>query len=198
MSQFPEERGLYRWVRRHIDAPHSYFLFFSFFSLEAFLLIPLDPLLAFFVMQRRDDAYRFALMGAVGSVVSALMGYAVGSLLWESIGQKIVLFFVTQVTLTSFILHYQLHYFPALFIGSLLPFPFKVLTISAGFCLLPLVPYCSAIGLARLIRFFAIAYVSKEWGHAVRDFISRYGKHILLLLALKILIAVVCYSVFFK
>lgn len=198
MNQLPDERGLKAWVQRHINAPHAYWLFFALFSLEALLLIPLDPVLAFYVMQRRDRAYRFAALAVIGSVVSALMGYVFGALLWDVIGHKIVSLLVKQETFDAFVAHYQQHYLPTLFVGALLPLPFKVLSISAGFCALPIHLYCAAIASARVVRFFGIAYVSKEWGAQVTQFIRQYFRHIVLLLALKIIIAVVCYAVFFR
>lgn len=198
MSQIPEERGLRVWVHRHINAPHAYWVFFALFSLEALIFIPLDPVLAFYVMQRRDDSYKFASLALVGSLVSALMGYAFGAFLWDVIGHKIVALLVKQETFDSFVAHYQQHYMPTLFIGALLPLPFKVISISAGFCTLPVALYCAAIGSARFVRFFTIAYVSKWWGTRVTQFIKMYFRHIVFLLAIKIIIAVVCYSVFFR
>ena len=198
MNQIPEERGLNAWVQRHINAPHAYWLFFALFSLEALLIIPLDPVLAFFVMKRRDDAFRLAALAATGTLVSALMGYAIGDFLWDVIGHKIVLLLVKQSTFDGFVGTYQQHYLPTLFVGSLLPMPFKVLVISAGFCQLPVLPYCAAIVGARLIRFFGIAYVCQRWGHAVIRFIREYSGHILLILAIKIVVALVCYLVFFR
>jgi membrane protein YqaA with SNARE-associated domain len=198
VDQLPEERGLNAWVQRHINAPHAYWLFFALFSLEALLIIPLDPLLAFFVMNRRDNAFRLAAIATLGPFVSALVGYAIGDFLWDVIGHKIVLLLVKQATFDAFVIGYKQQYIPTLFVGSLLPMPFKVLVISAGFCQLPVVPYCAAIVSARLIRFFGIAYVGQRWGEAVIQFIRQYSRHILLILAIKIVIAVVCYSVFFR
>lgn len=198
MDPIPEERGLNAWVQRHINAPYAYWLFFALFSLEALLIIPLDPLLAFFVMRRRDDAFLFAGIATFGTLVSAFIGYAIGDFLWDIIGHKIVLLLVKQAAFDAFIASYKQHYIPTLFVGSLLPMPFKVLVISAGFCQLPLLQFCAAIVSARVIRFFGIAYVSQRWGHAVIQFIRQYSGHILLILAIAVGLAVVCYSVFFR
>ena len=174
MDKNSEERGLYSWIVRHVNAPYATQLFFLLFALEAILLVPLDPILAFFVTHRRDEAYRFAFLATIGSVVGALIGYAFGDLLWDSVGQKVIALLVKQSTFDAFVLYYQTHFKAALFWGALFPFPFKVLTISAGFCQLPLATFSAMIGAARALRFFVICYVCKEWGSVIQSFVKQY------------------------
>jgi membrane protein YqaA with SNARE-associated domain len=198
MNNSSEERGLFRWVMRHVNAPYAYQLYFLLFALEVILLVPLDPIVAFFAMSRKEDAYRFAFLATIGSVVGAFLGYALGGFLWESVGKKIVLWIVSQASLDAFILQYKTHYAATLFFGALIPFPFKLLTISAGLCKVPLAPFALYIGTARCIRFFVISYVSTEWGNVVKAFVKQYSRHILLLLAIKIILILLCYIVFFR
>lgn len=193
-----ESQGLYAWIVGHVNAPYAMQLFFLLFALEAILLVPLDPILAFFVTHRRDDAYRFAFIATIGSVLGALLGYAFGSILWDTIGHNIVLWFVKQSSFDWFSAYYQSHYKTALFWGAFFPFPFKVLTISAGFCKLPLISFGAMIGAARALRFFTICYVSREWGSIIQRFVRQYSGHLLLLLAIKIVLVLVCYMVFFR
>ena len=198
MNKNAQDKGLYAWIVGHVNAPYAMQLFFLLFALEAVLLVPLDPILAFFVTHRRDDAYRFALIATIGSVLGSLLGYALGSILWDTIGNKIVLWFVKQSSFDWFTAYYQSHYKAALFFGALFPFPFKVLTLSAGFCKLPLVSFTGIIAAARAFRFFLICYVSREWGGVIQNFVRQYSGHLLLLLAIKIVLVLVCYMIFFR
>lgn len=193
-----EERGFYAWIVRHVHAPYARQLFFVLFALEAILLVPLDPILAFFATHRRHEAYRLAALATIGSVVGALIGYVLGNILWDIVGKQIIALLVKQSTFDAFVVYYQQHFKTALFLGALLPFPFKVLTISAGFCDLPLGVFCAVIAFARAIRFFVICYVSTEWGSVIKAFVKQYSRHILLLLAIKIALVLVCYMVFFR
>jgi len=191
-----EERGFYAWILGHVHAPYAQQMFFLLFALEVILLVPLDPILAFFVTHRRDEAYRFVVIATIGSIFGALLGYLFGDLLWEVVGSKIIEWMVTQAKFDAFLSFYQSNYKAALFCGALFPFPFKLLTISAGFCGLPVLTFASVIGCARATRFFMICYVSMRWGSAIQLFVKRYSDHLLLLLAIILILVLGCYMVF--
>jgi membrane protein YqaA with SNARE-associated domain len=192
-----EKRSVYQWILQHAHARYAYQLFLALFSLEIILLIPLDPVMAFFAMHRKDDAYKFVLLGVLGSILGAGIGYALGGFLWEMIGKQILLLFVSELRLTAFVANYQLQYMPTVFFGALVPFPFKLLTASAGLAKIPLIPFLSVVAAARAVRFCVISYVSIRWGAEVKLFLHRYGRHILFLLAVALLIALGWYAVFF-
>ncbi len=198
MNKNTEERGFYAWILRHVNAPYAQQLFFLLFAFEVILLVPLDPILAFFVTHRRDDAYRFAAIATIGSIIGAGLGYLFGDLLWEAVGSKIIDWMVTQARFDAFVSFYQDNYKTALFVGALFPFPFKLLTISAGFCGLPVATFLSVIGCARALRFFTICYVSRRWGSVIQLFVKRYSDHLLLLLAIILVLVLGCYMVFFR
>lgn len=196
MADTVKSNGFYAWVLKHVHAPYARPFFFCLFALEAILLIPLDPVLAFFVTHRRGEAYRLAVLATVGSVIGAALGYLFGNVLWDAVGHHIIAWLVKQSTFDAFVAYYQEHFVPALFFGALFPFPFKVLTISAGFCKLPMATFCGMIGLARACRFFAITYISLEWGAVIHGFVTRNTRHLLFLLAISVSLAVLCYLAF--
>jgi membrane protein YqaA with SNARE-associated domain len=198
MEHQPEQRGIYQWILSHVNARYAYHFFFSLFALEIILFIPLDPVMAFFAIHRKKDAYVFTVLAVLGSMLGSAIGYFLGSFLWDIIGRKIVLFLISQLTLDNFILNYQSHYFKTIFLGALFPFPFKLLTVSAGLAKIPVSLFVGIIGLARVVRFFAITYVSVTWGDHFMFFIKNYQRHILFLLALMVLIVLACYLLVFR
>jgi len=198
MEHQPEPRGIYQWILSHVNARYAYHFFFSLFALEIILFIPLDPVMAFFAIHRKKNAYVFTVLAVLGSMLGAASGYFLGSFLWDIIGKKIVLLLVSQLTLDNFVLNYQSHYFATIFFGALLPFPFKLLTISAGLSKIPVTSFVGIIGLARAVRFSAITYVSVTWGDHFVSILKRYQRHILFLLALMVLIVLACYLLVFR
>jgi len=197
VENVPEKRNLYQWIVHQVNSRYAYQIFFVLFSLEIILLIPLDPVMAFFAMHRSDDAYKFVLLGVLGSVIGAAMGYALGDFLWDFVGKHILTLFVSELRLAAFVANYQMQYVPTVFFGALVPFPFKLLTASAGLVEIPLVPFLSVVAAARALRFSVIAFVSIRWGAEVKLFLHRYGRHLLFLLAVALSIALVWYAVFF-
>ncbi|MBL8807986.1 MAG: DedA family protein [Rhodospirillales bacterium] len=136
------------------------------------------PLLALLVMARPDRAYWYATLCTVTSVAGAFLGYAIGHLLYETLGLWLV-----QT------MHYEAHMekFQAMFaewgfwliVGKgLTPIPFKIVTIGAGVAGYGLIPFTIASVLARAMNFYAIAWVLKHQGGRIDALVRRYGTQI--------------------
>ena len=58
-------------------------------------------------------------------------------------------------------------------LGGLTPFPYKVLTITAGVTAMPILPFILASIVARASRFFLVAGLLYYFGPPIREFIER-------------------------
>ncbi len=143
------------------------------FLIETFIIMPLDLVLAGYCFRKKEEAYNITLFCALGSTISAVGSYIIGFFAWEHIGQKIVSFFISQELFSKLIFLYQKYQFPVVFLGGLLPIPIKSITISAGFCKLSLLPFILAIFASRLIRFFSVAYISKNFGQKALETVKQ-------------------------
>ena len=74
-------------------------------------------------------------------------------------------------------------------IAGFTPLPYKAITLSAGFCGLPLIPFVLCSLLSRGARFFLVAGLLRLWGGQVKYFIDRYFNQLVVLFVALIVIS---------
>lgn len=161
------------------------FLFF----LEIILFLPLDAVLIFFCLQNRKKIFLYVVLAAVFSTISGLIGYLLGHFVWDLIGPYIVPHLISSASFAKAAGHFQHYENWAVFFGALLPFPLKVLSLSAGVFQLGVIPFMTYFFIARLIRFLLIGGAMMLWGEKVKNFIDRHFHRVILLIGAKIGIA---------
>lgn len=167
-------RALYDWTMtlaasRHADKALA---FVSFVESSVFP-IPPDTLLIPMVLSERAKAWWYAFVCTVASVLGALLGYAIGALLFEAVAEPILNFYGYGDKFASFAGKYNDWGAWAVLIAGLTPFPFKVITIASGATKLSLAVFVLASIVARGIRFFAVAGLIYWFGPPVRVFIEK-------------------------
>jgi membrane protein YqaA with SNARE-associated domain len=168
-------KRIYDWMGEKVHSPHALSWLCALFFIESFCFpIPVDPFLILFCIHNHRKGFFYAGAATIASVLGGLAGYAVGALLWTSCGTFIVTHILSMQTFEKARLLYVQYNHWAVLIAAFTPIPYKAITISAGFCHLPLLPFllCSFIG--RGARFFLIALLIRLWGPQIRFFIDRY------------------------
>ncbi len=161
-------------------------LFLTIF-LEIVLFIPMDAVLALFCSENSSNKrYLYLAIATLASVLGALLGYFLGLWAWEVLEPYVLGKLISHRFFDQLCLHYQKWQHAAVFIGSLLPFPFKAITVSAGVCSLEWKGFVLSIFTSRLLRFSLVVKMSKIWGEQLRLFAQRYFGKILLALLVKI------------
>ena len=167
-------RRLYDWMMRlagNAKAPHA--LFWIAFIESSVFPIPPDVMLVPMVLANRAKAWTYATICTVGSVIGGIAGYAIGYYLFEYIGEPIIKFYGygPKVQDTADLFN---AWGPWILIAKgWTPFPYKVLTISAGFFKMSVVPFILASIVARAMRFYLVAALLFWFGPPIRDFIER-------------------------
>ena len=108
------------------------------------------------------------------SAVGALAGYILGMLLWAGIGKSFIFWLISPEKFELLTQQFKNYQALTTFGIALTPMPFKLLTITAGFCKLPFIPFITISMLARGLRFFAIAGAIYIWGEKVSYYIDKY------------------------
>ena len=67
--------------------------------------------------------------------------------------------------------------------------PYKVITLTAGVCKLPVIPFIGASIIVRGSRFFLFAALAKKYGKQIREYIDRYFNLLVLLVLLIIVLS---------
>lgn len=179
-------KKFYDWAVAKADSPWSTCWIGLLFFAEILLFVPLDAILLFFCLHNRSKTLLYVAIAAIASTVSALIGYFVGYFLWDTIGPFVSKYFIAEESMERISNHYQNFQNSVAFLGALLPFPLKALTLSAGICKLALLPFLLCFIGARIVRFFLIGGSALIWGEQVKEFTERHFHKIFLVLGTKV------------
>jgi len=141
---------------------------------SSFFPIPPDILLIPMVIAQRARAFTLALIASVSSVLGGMLGYAIGFLLFATLGQWIIEFYGLQQAFARFTEAYNAHGGWIVFTFGLTPLPYKLITIASGASGMNLGIFLLASVAARSLRFFAIGLLLYWFGPVIRELIERY------------------------
>jgi membrane protein YqaA with SNARE-associated domain len=181
-------RKVYEWACQKAFSPMAPLWLALIFFLEMLLFLPMDALLMLFCMHNPQRRMIYATVATLSSLVIGLIGYGVGYLLWDTVGQFVTDHLISKDFFNRLVDHYNAHEFMAVFVGSFLPIPFKAVTISAGFCKISLSGCLIAIFFARALRFFLIAELMQRWGKQIKAFVDRYFSGLVIALGAKVVL----------
>lgn len=167
-------RRLYDWTMDLAAKRNATWVlsFISFIESSVFP-IPPDVLLIPMVLANRAKAWWYASWCTIASVLGALLGYAIGALLFDTVAQPILAFYGYAEKFDDFAVRYNEWGVWVVLIAGLTPFPFKVITIASGATGLGLPVFILASIVARGIRFFAVAGLIYVFGPPVRAFVEK-------------------------
>ena len=167
-------RKLYDWVlslARHRFAA-SWLGGISFVESSVFP-IPPDVLLIPMVLAMRERAWLLAGVCTIASVAGGFLRYAIGALLFETLGRPILAFYGYLDRFAEFQGSYNAWGAWIVFFAGLTPFPYKVITIASGVTGLDLATFALASVFGRGARFFAVAALLWWFGPPIKRFIEQ-------------------------
>jgi membrane protein YqaA with SNARE-associated domain len=167
-------KKIYDWMMRMAagpKAPHA--LAVVSFAESSFFPIPPDVMLVPMVLANRAQAWWYATVATIASVLGGIAGYAIGYFLFQSIGQSILAFYGHVGSLDSVFALFKEWGVWILLAKGWTPFPYKVLTILAGAAEMSLVPFIVASIVTRAMRFYLVAGLLYFFGEPIREFIEK-------------------------
>jgi membrane protein YqaA with SNARE-associated domain len=168
-------RRLYDWTLAKAAAPNAHkWLAFISFADSSFFPIPPDVMQIPMSIARPEKSFRYAAISTLASVCGALLGYAIGALLFKTIGVPLLQFYGYEERFASFAANIKDHGFWWMLAFAFLPIPYKVATIAAGSVGLGLPILIAASVLGRGGRFFLVALVLRRYGAAAQAIIDKY------------------------
>ena len=168
-------KRLYHWTlakAAHEKAP--YWLAAVSFIESSFFPIPPDVMLAPMCLARPQKAFHYALICTIASVLGALLGYAIGFFLFETIGRAILDFYGLADQFDSFKTSFNEQGWVIVLLAGFTPLPFKVITIAAGATAMPLYVLIFASIIARSARFFLVGALLWKFGQPMQDWIDKH------------------------
>ena len=167
-------RRLYDWTLRMAEHPQAlWVLAFVAFIESSVFPIPPDVLMIPMILARPNRAFVIAGVAMAASVIGGLLGYAIGALAYEQIGQPILEALGKGDAMAEFNTRFNDLGFWAVLTAGVTPFPYKVITIMSGWTGMSLTTFIATSILARGLRFFLVAGLLWKFGAPIRDFIER-------------------------
>ena len=148
-------------------------LFALAFAESSFFPLPPDIVLGPMAAAEPTKWLRYGLVCAAGSVLGAILGYAIGFFAAETLGHWILSFFGLEDRLEHFRELYG-RWGAWIILGQgLLPVPYKFVTIASGIFAfsLPVLIGCSM--LTRTTRFLAVAFVFQKFGPQIAPILEK-------------------------
>lgn len=167
-------RGLYDWtmgLARHKRA-ETWLGIVSFIESSCFP-IPPDVMLIPMILANRERAWRIAFICTVTSVLGGLAGYAIGALLFETVGRALLDFYGYGAKFVEFSSLYNEWGAWIVAGAGFTPFPYKVITIASGVAGMDLMVFMIASALSRGARFYLVAALLWRFGAPIQAFIER-------------------------
>ena len=167
-------RRIYDWC---IDAAHKPYALWIMgavsFAESSFFPVPPDVMLIPMSLARPERAWFYAAVCTATSVLGGILGYAIGALLYDSLGHWLITLYGLSDKIDAFRASYA-HWGALIIIGKgLTPIPYKLVTIASGFAgyNVGLFILCSII--ARGGRFFIVAILLNRYGDTIRAEIEK-------------------------
>ena len=168
-------RGLYEWTMEKSAHPHAeWWLAFFCFIESSFFPIPPHPLLGLMCLAEPNKAIRFAAIATLSSVAGALLGYAIGWGLYDTVGVWLIGTLGLTEAFPVAACHLREYDFEAILIAGATPVPFKLLTITAGFVGMNLVTFVLSSLFARALIFMTVGILFRVFGAPIKRVIDNY------------------------
>lgn len=142
------------------------------FAESSFFPIPPDIMLVPMVMAKPEKAWHYATICTVASVLGGMLGYAIGALLYDTIGAWLIQLYGYGDKMDGFRALYQQHGHWIILIKGFTPIPFKLITIASGLAGYDFVMFVALSALTRAARFFFVAGIMNRFGGPLRRLIE--------------------------
>ena len=165
---------LYDWTLSLAQHPHALWALAVVAFVESSVFpIPPDIIMIPMIIARPDRAFLIAAVALVSSVLGGLLGYAIGALAFDTLGEPILAALGKADAMEEFSDRFNGVGFWAVLIAGVTPFPYKVITIMSGWTAMPLGTFIVTSILARGLRFFMVAGLLWYFGAPIRVFIEK-------------------------
>ena len=167
-------RRIYDWCIAAADKPYALWLMAAVsFAESSFFPVPPDIMLIPMALARPQRAWIYAGVCTVASVAGGVLGYAIGSLLYDSVGQWLIGLYGYGDKVDAFRASYAHYGAWIILLKGLTPIPYKIVTITSGFADYNLWLFILFSIIARGGRFFIVAIVLNRYGSWIRETIEK-------------------------
>ena len=168
-------KSLYRWTLALSESRHAPLALGAVaFAESSFFPIPPDLILVPMALARPQRAWFYAAICTAASVLGGMLGYAIGALLYDTLGQWLISVYHYADKMEAMRDAYARWGWLLILIKGLTPIPYKLVTIVSGLLgyNFPLFVLLSVI--TRGARFFILAGLLNRFGDPIRGALERH------------------------
>lgn len=160
------EKSWRSWVKDAVDhSKHTdWVLTGASFAETIIVPIPMELILIPYMIRRRERIWWTATIVLLGCLAAAMVGYAIGALFMQSIGNWAIESFGWQQDFEAFRTWFQNSGFIAILAVGIAPIPFQVAMLTAGTTGYPVLLFLAAAVLARGTRYYGLALLVHLFG----------------------------------
>lgn len=168
-------RKMYAWAVAKAHTPQAVYILAAVSFLESsFFPIPPDAMLLPMCLADRRRAWLFAAVCTVASVLGGILGYAIGALLYDTLGAWLINLYGLAEQAEHFKQAYAEYGAAIILLKGLTPIPYKLVTIVSGLAGYPLMAFIILSAITRGARFFLIAALLRRYGEPMRLFVEKH------------------------
>jgi membrane protein YqaA with SNARE-associated domain len=168
-------KRVYDWCIAAADKPYALWILAAVsFAESSFFPVPPDVMLAPMSLARPKRAWIFAGVCTIASVLGGILGYAIGALLYDSVGHWLIQLYNLGDKVETFREGYARWGSLVILLKGLTPIPYKLVTITSGFAGYNIWLFILLSIITRGARFYIEAIVLNRWGDWIRERIERH------------------------
>jgi membrane protein YqaA with SNARE-associated domain len=166
--------SLYSRVRSLAEGPYAERALAAVaFAESSFFPIPPDVLLAPMALAHPKRAWRYALIATIASVLGGMLGYAIGALLYNTIGQWLINLYGYGAKMDALKETYAQWGWLVILVKGVTPIPYKLVTITSGLLGYNFPLFVGLSVITRGARFFLVAGALHWLGEPLRTAMER-------------------------
>ena len=166
-------RRMYDWCIAAAYKPFATWILGTVSFLESsFFPVPPDVMLVPMALARPEKAYSYAFICTWTSVAGGVLGYAIGALLYDSVGQWLISLYGYGDKVEAFREAYAQYGMWIILLKGLTPIPYKIVTITSGFAGYDIWLFILFSIITRAGRFYMLAFLLHRYGAKARTIIE--------------------------
>lgn len=174
-------KSLYRWTLALSQSRHAPLALGAVaFAESSFFPIPPDLLLVPMSLAQPRRAWAYATICTVASVLGGMLGYAIGALLYDTVGQWLIATYHYAEKMDAMRAAYAQWGWLLILIKGLTPIPYKLVTIVSGLLGYNFALFVLLSIITRGARFFILAGILNRFGDPIRGALERHFATILI------------------
>jgi membrane protein YqaA with SNARE-associated domain len=168
-------KRLYHWTLSLAESPRATWALGAIaFAESSFFPLPPDIILVPMSLARPKRAWFYAGVCTIASVAGGVLGYAIGWLLWDTVGHWLIDLYGYASRMDAVKAGYAQWGWLFILVKGLTPIPYKLVTIVSGLLEYNFLLFVGLSLITRGARFFILAGLLNKFGGPIKDLLERH------------------------